>query len=183
MKTNLRAVVSAGLIFLSASFFDVYAMQDKGKDLTVQVQLQKDLAPLEILNYPEFRQYPFYKVKLLTYVKARLLNETSNPIEICSMSCSYDEEWTTDNPQVEVQLGRACDRNGGSRKILTPGESWGDYYLLLIVPMSYKDNVATFRLGFKGIDRPNDSKQSLCGENVTKETFWSDVITVPLKKP
>jgi hypothetical protein len=100
-------------------------------------------------------------------VAIRVENPTASNQTVRVMSCSWEEEWKSNNPNI-AWLGWACTRNVALDVAIPPGGAYTNESAMLITePISEK--TFSFRMGFTPID--------------SKQTFWSDTVKINILLP
>lgn len=132
-------------------------------------------------------------------VKFTVVNRSKSYQLVQAMSCSWQDNWRTDNKNAQIENDSVCFKNVSWRIILAPGEKYVDpVHPLRLHGTPGKHNV---RFGYvrvvtdftsdqlKQIYQSKEKNSLLFSEAVSshftsrKETFWSAPITVEVPKP
>ncbi len=134
----------------------------------------KEIAPFKIIVTPATNQVHIGD-KFKVHLQVRNVTNTNQYFD--TMTCSWDENWTTDSLFVGSESW-GCDRNVPVHVELDPGRpgrTWAND-MDLVVNQSVRTNKFTFRMGFTPIchHAPHDS-------NPEKWKFyWSDFVAMNL---
>jgi len=118
--------------------------------------------------------------KSVLFVPVKFTNNSNDTLRYLTMTCSWEEFYTTDNHEVAIIPGRNCDTNFPKDLILRPHKS-----IKLTVPVVKIHGGKKFRIGMIliKVDQKNDSfyliEKALSLSNKDKYTIWSNLIELP----
>jgi hypothetical protein len=106
-------------------------------------------------------------------------NTNRTPCAVLAMSCSYYDEWRTDNADVSIR-DWDCDKNFPAPHILDSTNVYSENLSILIDPARKLGDV-TFRLGFQSdtnFEEDEDVRSGLYLYPVVHGIFWSNPIKI-----
>lgn len=99
-------------------------------------------------------------------------NVGSDELSLRMWSCSYGDQWDTDNPGVQTNHS-SCNKNGILRVALKPGQTYERQVAVRVAtPCRASDSSVVFRLGFAEADS---------GQPLSNSRVWSNAASIALK--
>jgi hypothetical protein len=105
------------------------------------------------------------RVKETFKVALRVENPTTTNQTVRVMSCSWDEEWKTSNPNI-TWIGWDCKKNNIHSVEIPPGSAYTNE-LEMLIPKPISEKTISFRMGFTPID--------------SQQIFWSGEVKLNVK--